>query len=540
MKQTEPLVVIAGAGPVGLALALGLSVHGVRSIVLERKAELSKHSRAAGILSRTLEIFKQWGVLGPFEDLGVRLRRAQVHRADTNRPVATVNWELLADETATPGILILPQGDTEALLLRWATVHGRSEVRFGHTVTGFMQDADGVSVMVQPPEGEPYTVRGAYLVGCDGAHSAVREQLGWRLEGKTYGTRFLLADVSLPDARNELPWPRFLPDDRGFEAAIRLSADVWRIIAPLVREQPDEDALAAPALDRRVEALFGPGPYTPVWSSVFRIHCRTSPHFRSGRVMLAGDAAHLNSPVGGQGMNGGIQDAHNLAWKLARAMAGGDAEPLLASYEAERRAVVLHQIERTTDWATRMVLLPAPRARALVARLVRAAIARPALMRRLARRMGMLDLTYLHSPIITGAGPHLGHRAPDGEVMDGDGYTVRLHDLVGPHALVVLFDDGRFPLWPPGQVENWVAGMPGVRVARVLPRSAQPATGWFWDCEARLWETYHAGVGTAVLIRPDGVVGWRGDRPTMDALMTGVAVGVGVPHAPLTVRPSGR
>ncbi|MFN3432117.1 MAG: FAD-dependent oxidoreductase, partial [Candidatus Sericytochromatia bacterium] len=196
MKQTEPLVVIAGAGPVGLSLALGLSVHGVRSIVLERKAELSKHSRAAGVLTRTLEIFKQWGVLDAFEDLGTRLRQATLHRADTNRPIATLNWDLLADETATPGLLVLPQGDTEALLLRWATVHGLSDVRFGHTVTGFLQDADGVSVVVQPPEGAPYTVRGAYLVGCDGAHSAVREQLGWHLAGKTYDTRCLLADVT--------------------------------------------------------------------------------------------------------------------------------------------------------------------------------------------------------------------------------------------------------------------------------------------------------------------------------------------------------
>ncbi|MFN3432606.1 MAG: FAD-dependent monooxygenase, partial [Candidatus Sericytochromatia bacterium] len=287
------------------------------------------------------------------------------------------------------------------------------------------------------------------------------------------------------------------------------------------------------------EALFGPGPFTPVWSSVFRIHCRTSPHFRSGRVMLAGDAAHLNSPVGGQGMNGGIQDAHNLAWKLARAVMGGDAEPLLASYEAERREAVRDQIARTTDWATRLILLPAPRARALLARLVRRAIARPALMRRIARRMGMLDVAYACSPIITGTGPHLGHRAPDAELMDGDGYITRLHDMVGPHALVLLFEDGRSPLWPPGQVENWLASFSGVRVVRVLPRSAQPATGWHWDCEARLWETYQAGVGTAVLVRPDGVIGWRGDRPTMDALMRGVAVGLGVPHAPRPIRPSG-
>jgi 2-polyprenyl-6-methoxyphenol hydroxylase-like FAD-dependent oxidoreductase len=537
MKQTEPLVVIAGAGPVGLALAVGLSFHGVRSVVLERKTALSEHSRAPGVLTRTLEIFRQWGMQAPFEDVGVRLRNLQVYRADGNEPVATINWDILAAETATPGLLVLPQGDTEAVLLRWATAHGRADVRFGHEVVGFMQDAEGVSVAVQPPDGPPYTLRADYLVGCDGAHSLVREQLGWSLEGKTYDTRLILADVRLPDARNELPWPRFLPEERGIQAAIRMKADLWRIIATLTPETTDEEATTPMAIGRRVGALFGDGPYAHVWSSVFRIHCRTSPRFRSGRVMIAGDAAHVNSPVGGQGMNSGIQDAHNLAWKLARALDGGDVESLLSSYEVERRSAVMTQVERTTDWLTRLLLLPAPRARSMVVRAIRGAISHPTLLRRALRRMGMLDVAYLHSPLITGSGHHVGRRAPDGEIMDGDGKFCRLHDMVGPHALLLLLEDGGFPLWRPGQVENWMASIPGLKVVRVLPRAAQPVTGWYWDAAGRLWPAWHSEGATAALIRPDGIVGWRMERPTEEALLRGVEIALGTSRIELPVEP---
>lgn len=537
MKQPEPLVVIAGAGPVGLALALGLERQGVHVLVLEERPSPNPHSRAPALWPRSLEILRQYGVWDGFRAVGRLMTRLEAHVVGREAPVAHIDLGLLADETATPGVLIIPQNDTEALLLRALRHAGRTEVRQGHSVIGLEQDADGVTVQVRSLEGIPYDLRCAYLVGCDGAHSAVRHALGWHLEGKTYPTRLMLADVRLGDARNELPWPRLMAHGRGGYGALRIRDDLWRMIATIEPGVSDEELEAEPLVREQVDALFGAGPYELLWSSVFHIHCRTSPHFREGRVLLAGDAAHLNSPAFGMGMNSGIQDAHNLAWKLARAIQGGDAEPLLASYEAERRPVIVQTIDRFTDLATRVGLLARPRIRTWVARLLNAALGRPALRRAFVTRMAMFDHHYRHSPLITGDGAFLGDRAPDREVMDGDGRFVRLYDMVGPHAVLLLFDDGRFPLWRPGQVENWMAGLPGIRVVRVLPRGAQPSLGWYWDAEGELYEAWHATPGTAALIRPDLVVGWREELPTQEALLRGVEIGLGVARQALPAEP---
>src|ERR1700751_4109747 len=210
---------------------------------------------------------------------------------------------------------------------------------------------------VQNSGGETKSYRGRYLVGCDGAHSVVRGELGWELEGKTYPTRVLLADVRIQDERDQLPWPVFAPDVSGVLAGLRYQPHHWRLISTLNPGESEQAVLESSSIDRKVVQLLGEGSHEQLWSSVFHIHCRTSPHFRQGRVLLAGDAAHINSPAGGQGMNSGIQDAHNLAWKLARILAGADAEALLASYEVERREAVIKNVDRYTDFLTRFGLL---------------------------------------------------------------------------------------------------------------------------------------------------------------------------------------
>ena len=217
------------------------------------------------------------------------------------------------------------------------------------------------------------TYHGQYLVGCDGAHSTVRTSLGWELQGKTYPSRVLLADIRIRDERDQLPWPRFAPVREHVLAALRYQAEHWRIISTLKENETEQTALESSAIDQRVNQLFGAGSHEHLWSSVFQIHCRTSPHFRRERVLLAGDAGHINSPAGGQGMNSGIHDAHNLAWKLARVLAGAEAETLLASYEVERREAVIKNVGRYTDFLTRFGLLAPGFVQKAVRALVRAA-----------------------------------------------------------------------------------------------------------------------------------------------------------------------
>src|SRR5688500_1602461 len=399
MARWRAMIGIAGAGPVGLALAIGLARHGVSSVVLEESDALSEHSKAVGVLPRTLETFATWGILDPFVEQGYYLRQIRPWSVKRNAPLLTIDLSPLDPVTVAPGVLILPQNRTERLLYEAARATGRVDVRLGHRVAEFVDDAEGVTVTAQTTAGERVSVRVDYLVGCDGPRSTVRSVLGWPLEGKTYPARMLLADVRVGEPRNALPWPRALAADRYVGGAVRIESDLWRLIATVDKRMSDEEAVAPPYVSPLVDAFLGPGPFELVWASTFHIHCRTSPHFRRGRVFLAGDAAHINSPAGGQGMNSGIQDAHNLAWKLARAVAGGPAESLLASYEAERRPVIVGNVDRFTDLLTRGILLaPAP-LRLGVLGAARAALKLPPLSARMLPRAGMLDTQYPDSTL---------------------------------------------------------------------------------------------------------------------------------------------
>lgn len=523
----ETSVAIAGAGPVGLALAVGLAMHGVRSVVLEQNAQLDDHSRALGILPRTLEILRGWGCLEEFLSAGAFFRSITLYSGQSSRSIATADLSRLADYTAIPGVLILPQDRTVRILLQQAQSSGMCEVRFGHTLRGFAQQ-DRV-VAAQVGAANPYTLRSRFLVGCDGAHSTVRKELGWELEGRTYTGRVMLADVAVHDDRDALPWPRVAASERGGMAAVRYDAAKWRIVCLPAMRPAAADAPDAAEVEAAVEKLLGRGEFTTLWSSLFSIHCRNSPHFRRGTVLIAGDAAHLNSPAGGQGMNSGIQDAHNLAWKLARALGGADAERLLASYEEERRDAVLHSVDRYTDALTHFVLqTPRTIQRALMA-LIRAVLARGPVPRPFALRGGMLKTRYTHSPLLLGPDHRIGCRAFDGDLLRTDGTRVRLLDLAGPHAALLLFDDGQLPGWNVDEIRALLRGVPDLEVVRIVKRGLEGFGGALSDSDGRIWAAWGGADGAlAALIRPDGYIGWVGQRPEPAALRAAVRFALGM------------
>jgi hypothetical protein len=302
---------------------------------------------------------------------------------------------------------------------------------------------------------------------------------------------------------------------------------------------PDGTAIGEPRIAAQVATLFGAGPFTLVWADTFRIHCRTSPGFRRGRVLLAGDAAHLNSPAGGQGMNSGIQDAHNLAWKLARAGGSARPEPLLASYEAERRPAILTNVDRYTDWLTRAIFL-SPR---LVRDLAAAALARvarhPRLFRRIARRAAMLDTRYRRSPLLRGSGAWLGARAPDGPLRAAAVGDLRLLDLAAREAALLLFDDGRLPGWREAEVLGLLRDVPALRVHRIVPAAAASAGPALVDASGGIWRRWRPAPGQVALLRPDGHVGWMRARPSPEELREGVHGALGSPIA-RSAAPAGR
>lgn len=489
-------VAIVGAGPVGLAMALGLARHGVRSVLLERDEGTSEQSKAPVVHTRTLEAFRQWDVAQAFLDAGTLRRSVTLHPAvaDTRLPQASLDFTELDAEADRAGLLILEQARTEELLLRAVRDSGWCDVRFGAEAVGLEAEGDGATVTVREHGGE-WLLEADYVVGCDGADSFVRDALGLAFEGRTYSLRPMLADVEVDDARDHLEWPRIRNGRGGLTLGVRLRPRKWRIIH-LERSKPSlGDEVSADEARSRAAGVLGEGPTEVLWSSRFRIHRRSARTFRVGRVLLAGDAAHVHSPVGGQGMNAGIQDAHNLAWKLAYALEGGDADRLLDSYDTERQAVVVGSVSRFTDLVTRDFVQASSALRALAFRLQRLASHSRRLRRRQLRRAAMLDLGYPGSSVLRPEERSAGARLPNPILRAPDGTSARLHDLVGnAPAIVEVADDAR------RQVD-----LPVEQVIRV-------GAGEYADPEGALRGLLGGSDGW-ILVRPDTHVAWARTYP---------------------------
>ncbi len=539
-------VVIVGAGPVGLALAIGLRRHGVASVVLERSRTTSRHSKAAVIHVRTREVLRQWGIEQPFLQAGTLRASITLHTAADNRARATLDLAELGSEAELPGLLLLEQSVTERLLLDELRGDAPGEVRFGAEVVALAQHADGVTVTARTDRGEE-RLEAAFVIGCDGASSSVRRLVGLPFRGLTYRTRPMLADIRVEDARDALPWPRQHQGATGATNAVRLRPGLWRIIrlddqAPPAGDGHTETPVDDTEVARRVEEVLGPGPFEVVWAERFRIHRRSSPRFRLGRIVLAGDAAHIHSPLGGLGMNAGVQDSHNLAWKLAATLAGGDGERLLGSYDVERRAAVVEQVSRTTDVATRMFLQSPPTIREHSVGAVAAALRIGPLRLRGLRALSMIDLSYPGSPLLDATHRSAGVRLPDPVLVTPGGREVRLHRLL-PAAAAMLIQVASTSVSPPGPArdtphsptgtipEPVAAGPPGVHRLRVGP-------GHHRDPRGSLRGLLGGDDGW-ILVRPDAHVAWSHASPVPpdDAWVAwSLGAGVGARHP----RPSGR
>lgn len=384
--MTRPLdLIVVGAGPVGLAVALGVARRGRSVLVLEKEAATAEHSRAPAIWPRTQEVLAGLGVIDRFLAEGIPLPRVTLHDVDRGRPLLTIPVSELAGATPYPQLLIVPQSRTERLLLAALREQPSAEVRFEAEVTGVEDEGAMVRVRFRHQGGEE-TAESAFVAGCDGARSAVRKALDASFEGLTYDTRAALADVRLRPDR-DLPFPR-LTTRPGLAIGIRIAPRLWRLILPFAAGDPlplDE------RVKRAVHDLFpGSDGYDTIWQSEFRLHRRVASRFAAGRVALAGDAAHLNSPVGGQGMNAGLQDAEALVEALAAALEADDPAPL-AVYGRRRRGAVEQGVNPFTDRLTRLLLFGGGRAIRPLLAVARQALRLPPLRRRFLRRIAMLD-----------------------------------------------------------------------------------------------------------------------------------------------------
>ncbi|WP_241996886.1 FAD-dependent oxidoreductase [Rhodococcus sp. SMB37] len=522
-EHSETSVLIVGAGPVGLTAALELRRRGIDVVVIDRLPTPAHYAKAVGIQPRTLEVWDAMGVVRPALDRStpmhgqiVFVNGAEVMRLDLELP-----------DDVPYRFTCMPQYATEHVLRRALAEHGTA-VRRGVELTGYEQNTDGVIATLRDGD-ETTRLTARYLVGCDGAHSAVRKGLGVSFEGDAFPEEYMLADV-------ELDWS--LPSGYGVRAmtqedgttsdlmvCIPLPGDgryrVSSFVAPDLATTAEAGAVTHglegkhPPTLGHIQAVvdrLAPEPTTArnmLWSSVFRISHRIAGSYGTERVFLAGDAAHIHPPTGAQGMNTGIQDAYNLGWKLALAVSGHAADGLLDSYDAERRPIGEEVVGRTVRHAREGIGHGESDAETII------------------MREAQLLLGYRDSAIVDGrsdSSPAPGDRAPDARDLRQDTVAtpLRLHDLLRHPGHTVL-------LWAPtaaavpalaSLADTTVERFGDVVRAYTVSPDADPADGRVVrDENGNVTRLYgFAAAPEAVIVRPDGYVGFRTSEPSMDRL----------------------
>jgi 2-polyprenyl-6-methoxyphenol hydroxylase-like FAD-dependent oxidoreductase len=479
--MTGHAVVIAGAGPTGLMLAGELALAGVDVAIVERRAgqELDG-SRSGGLHSRTIEVLDQRGIAGRFLAAG---------QAMQIEGFAGIRLDISDFPTRHNYGLALWQSHFERILAGWVGELGVPIAR-GREVTGFAQDGTGVDIELS--QSQP--LRADYLVGCDGGRSVIRKAAGIEFPGWDPWTSSLIAEVEM----SEEPQWGIRYDDNGTQALGRGDGKRVRVVvSERYAGQTGEPALAD--LSRALIAVWGTdfGVHSPAWMSRFTDMTRQAASYRMGRVLLAGDAAHVHYPVGGQGLNIGVQDAVNLGWKLGQVVTGTSPDDLLDTYQAERHPVAA-RVLRTTMAQTALAR-SGPRIDALrdtMSELLRLDEPR----KRIAAMLSGLDIHY----DLGDGHPLVGRRVPDLDLVTTGG-PLRVYTLLHQARPVLLSLGG------PGSADitPWAD-----RVRLVDAKYAGP-----WELPALGAVT----APTAVLIRPDGHVAWAGDRTAPglpDALTT--------------------
>jgi 3-(3-hydroxy-phenyl)propionate hydroxylase len=353
-KSTRRPVVIVGAGMAGPTLALDLALRGVPSVVLDEDDTVSLGSRSICQAKHSLEVWDRFGIARRIVDKGITWEEGEVYLRD--QPIWRFNLQPEPGHKF-PAFVNLQQYYVEEFLYERCLAEPKIEMRLRHKVVGVTAHGDHVAVEVETPDGR-YALEADWLVACDGVRSPVRHMLGLPFEGEVFHDQFLIADIHLLD---ELPKERrfwFYPPFHPTNSVLlhRQADNVLRVDFQLGRDADAEEEKKTENIDRRLRMMFGPeARWEHEWSSVYTFTCRMMQRFVEGRVIFAGDAAHVVSPFGARGGNAAIADVDNLAWKLALVVAGKAPPALLGSYDSERRAAARENIlnsTRSTDFIT--------------------------------------------------------------------------------------------------------------------------------------------------------------------------------------------
>ena len=350
MASGDKQVLISGGGPVGLLCAWLLGQRGLPVVVFDDNSELQNDPRAATTHPATLDLLEDDGLADDMARVGLVAPIFQFWDRPSGKLVAEFDHAILKDDTRHPFVVQCEQFKTAKLLLERLRGLSNVEVKFNHEVIDVSQNADSVSIEVRSPDGVKRHT-GVYLIGADGGRSIVRKQCGIAFEGFTWPERFIVFTTPYDFEKNRGYCPRsYFADPGSWCNCFKVSANgppgLWRTVFPTDPSQPEADLTSDEAVQALMQKFFPSSePYEVVHRNLYVTHQRVAATVRLGRVLLAGDAAHVNNPIGGMGLNGGIQDAANLCEKLAKVMLEGASEQLLDLYNLQRRTVAVEFVQ---------------------------------------------------------------------------------------------------------------------------------------------------------------------------------------------------
>lgn len=492
-------VIIIGAGPAGLMLGCELLKRGIQVRLFEHLPERTDQSRALGLQSRTLEIFEKMGIIGEFLQKGKKIHHANIYKK--GRRTATVDISQI--EAPYPFVLSLPQAETEAILTRHFEKLGGNIERC-KTLTAI----NGPQAVFQVPNKTEETVSARWIIGCDGAHSTVRHILNMPFHGAAFHETFALADVEIDSPFSDEETHMFFSSKKIAGMIPLPQPNHFRIITLMGTQKPE--SLPELTLDLMQQVVQEASNCRLIrikkanWLATFSVHRRLVPEMRIDNVFLVGDAAHIHSPAGGQGLNTSVQDAFNLAWKLALVQQGSAKEKILDTYHQERHPIAKEVLKGTTLF-TKMIT--ASTARMFIVTLLGLLINHTPMEKKMAYAISEIRLRYGRNMLNRGRlsdifwkGPKPGCRAPDAfELPDGK----RLFQyLAHPRHTLLCFGNAE------ALISQAHEQFPNLIVAITVSPSQQ-GPGYIHDPAGQIAKRYHVEKDAIYLIRPDGVISYR-------------------------------
>lgn len=547
-------ILIVGAGPTGLTMAAELTRHGISCRIIDKKDGITDKTKALTLQSRTMEVFEDMGLIKEVLDTGRPVHGFSFY-TEGKRIAHVSSGEL---DTPYPYILLHPQSDTERSLKNHLHNLG-VKVEWNTSITQLQQDNGEIKVSLQHPDGSTEYIEPKYLIACDGGRSFCRKALDVKLRGETFNSEFILSDLKLewsnPPADDE--WHGYFTDQGLFLLASLHEEGKWRMMIEVPWSMQDKSASDSgydeeptfADLQKMVDVLSPIADLKlgkPDWISRFRIHRRIIDRFRYGNVFFAGDSAHLHSPAGGQGMNSGIQDAYNLAWKLAMVYRE-DAKPeLLDSYNTERYPLLKNQVEKS-DAAFKMMLLRNPVSRKIRDHFMSIMLDLEPIQQRMDRRLAMLTINYRNSSIVEQnrelplslGNPikeiaefkhwrEFGDRAPD-FIFNSNGTDKRLFEIIRgtTHKLLLFVGNYDEPDFKQDFQQRYslIKERYGKAIEPVLihmnelPFKVNNEITVVSDDDGELHQRYGAHSHCIYLIRPDGYIGYRSQPAKLDLFL---------------------